>query len=317
MQEISGNRNLAGVGYMLFSMGSFSVMDSVAKALVVADYSVMQILAIRGWIIIAALTLMLPRLGGLGALKTTQPYRHLIRVVVGFGAPYFFFSSLRVLGLADAVVIALGGATFLMTALSVPLFNEKVGRHRWGAVVIGFIGVLIAVQPSRGVFQIEALYGVAAGATYAMLVLATRWLGPGEGTFKPVFYYNLGLAFFASFALPVVYETMPGGDLATLITMGVLAVGGQFGMTRALHIAPVSLLAPFEYSALIWAAALGYLFWGEVPANNVLLGAAIIVSCGLYLVHREALAARAQKREQAALVIADPPILATPATADE
>ena len=313
----ASNRNLIGISYILMGVGFLATMDSVAKVLVGAEYSVMQILAIRGWIIVFVMLLVLPKMGGLAALKSKQPVKHLIRVVIGFASPYFLFRSFEVLGLADATVIFFGGATFLMTALSALLFKEPVGRHRWGAVVVGFSGVIYAAQPTSGVFQIEALYAIASGASYAIMVLATRWLGAAEGTFKPVFYFNLGVACMGSLALPVVFKPMPTGDIITILTMAALAVGGHFCITRAFHTAPVSLLAPFEFSALIWAAGLGYLIWSDIPATNVLVGAAIIVSSGAYLVHREALAERAQKRATEGLVVADPLIIASPVSVEE
>ena len=314
---LAGKRNLAGVGYILAGVAFLSTMDSVAKVLVGADYSVMQLLAVRGWIIVVVMTPVLLKLGGLSVLKTKQPFKHLLRITVGFAAPYFFFSSLKGMGLADATVIFFGGGTFLMTALSVPLFKERVGPHRWGAVAVGFVGVVIAARPTGGVFQLEALYALASGAAYALMVLSTRWLGAAEGTFRPVFYYNLGVAVIASMALPLSYKSMPMIDLATIVTMAFLAIGGHFGITRAFQLAPVSLLAPFEYTALIWAAVLGYLIWSDIPAANVLLGAGIIISCGLYLIHRETLAVKARKMEITPIAIADPMVVATPVVNDE
>ena len=311
------NRNLAGIGYILMAVGFLSCMDSVAKALVGANYSVMQILAVRGWIIIFAMALMLPRMGGITALKTTQPFKHLIRVVIGFTAPYFFFSSLKELGLADATVIFFGTGTFLMTALSVPLFKERVGPHRWGAIIVGFTGVLIAAQPGSGVFQIEALYAVASGVSYALLILATRWLGPGEGTLKPVFYYNLAMAVIGSFALPMVFKAMPSYDIGTIMVMAALGLAGHFGITRAFHAAPVGLLAPFEYTALIWATLLGYFVWSEVPAAHVLYGAGFIVSSGLYMVHREVLRAKAENKEKTAILATDPLVVVAPLNVED
>lgn len=292
-------------------------MDSAGKALVGADYSVMQILAIRGWLIVAALTLFLPKMGGFGALKTTQPVKHLIRVCVGFAAPFFFFSSLKHMGLADATVIFFGGATFLMTALSVPVFKERVGPHRWGAVVVGFVGVIIAAQPGDGAFRIEALYPVASGAAYAVLSITTRSLGPAEGAFRPVFFFNLGLAAIASVFLPLTFTPMPSDDMGMIAIMATLAVCGHFCITRAFQIAPLGLLAPFEYTSIISAAALGYFIWSDVPGPNILIGGGIIVSCGFYLLHRETLAARKEKREREAFVAADPLIVATPMSAEE
>lgn len=295
-EDQDGNRNFVGIGYVLLGVGFLVTMDSVVKVLVGAQYSVLQILAVRGWIIVSVMLLVLPKMGGLAALKTNRPFRHVFRVVIGAASPYFFFSSLKELGLADATVIFFGGATFLMTALSALLFKEPVGPHRWGAVVVGFGGVIIAAQPTSGVFQIEALYAIASGAAYAGLVLATRWLGPAEGTLKPVFFFNFGVACMASVTLPFVYKAMPPGDVATAALIAALAIGGHFCITRAFHAAPVSLLAPFEFTALIWAAALGYFIWSDIPGSNVLLGGAIIVFSGIYLVHREALARKRQAR---------------------
>ncbi len=313
----TGQRKLAGIGYMMAGIGFLTVMDSAAKALVGADYSVMQILAIRGWIIIAALMLILPRLGGIAALKTDQPVKHLLRVAVGFAAPYFFFSALKELGQADVTVIFFGGATFLMTGLAAPLFKEKVGLHRWGAVAVGFIGVLIAAQPTSGVFQTGALFAIGSGASYALLNLATRWMGPAEGAFKQVFFYNIGIAIVASFAMPLSFKAMPSGDIATITAMAILAIGGHFCMTRAFQTASVSLLAPFEYTAIIWAAGLGYLFWRDIPSSNVLLGAAIIVASGLYLLHRESLATKTQAVEEETIITADPLIVAQAPSIDK
>jgi len=308
----AGNRNLAGIGYILLGVGFLATMDSVAKALVGAEYSVMQILAIRGWIIVCAMLLVLPKVGGFAALKTKQPLKHLFRVSIGFGAPYFFFSSLGVLGLADATVVFFGGGTFLMTALSALLFKERVGPHRWGAVAVGFVGVVIAAQPTSGVFQIEALYPIASGACYAGMVLATRWLGPAEGAFRSVFFFNLGVACFASLALPSVFREMPVDDMITILVMASLAVTGHFCITRAFLTTPVGLLAPFEFTALIWAAGFGYFIWSDIPATNVLIGAVIIVSSGIYLIHREALAARRQKIAPETLIVTDPLVVAVP-----
>ncbi len=299
--------NLAGMALILAGVGLLSIMDSVAKRLVGADYSVLQILALRGWIIVIGMLCLLPRLGGMAALKSARPGGHLLRVGVGFFAPFLFFSALRTMPLADTTVVFFGGATFLMTALSALLFKERVGPHRWAAVGIGFVGVVIAARPGGAVFQTATMYAIGAGASYALMMLATRWLGPSEGVFKQVFYYNLGLAVIGSAALPLLFVAMPVRDSGILLAMAGLAAGGQYCLTRAFNLAPVGLLAPFEYTSLVWAALLGYLFWGDIPENAVWTGAGIIVGSGLYLVHRETLAARAGKKAaRQALLAADP-----------
>lgn len=302
-----GQDHLAGIALVLVGVGFLTSMDSVAKWLVGADYSVMQILALRGWIIVIGLVFLLPRLGGLKVLKTSRPGGHLFRVIAGFMAPYLFFSSLKTLPLADATVIFFGGATFLMTALSVPVFKEPVGPHRWAAIAVGFVGVLIATHPGSAVFQVESLYALGAGASYALMMVATRWLGSSEGVFRQVFYYNLSLAVIGSTALPAVFVSMPMTDTGILFGMAMLAVGGHYCLTRAFNVAPVGLLAPFEYSSLVWSAAIGYLFWDDIPPPPVLLGAAIIVVSGLYLARRESRLGPADSTpKQASVLIAEP-----------
>ena len=302
------HHNLLGVSLLLTGVGFLTVMDSVAKWLVGSDYSVMQIIALRGWIIVVILTLMLPRLGGVAALKTGRPLGHLLRVAVGFFAPFLFFTALKTMPLADTTVIFFGGATFLMTALSVPLFGERVGFHRWGAIAVGFVGVWIAAQPGSAVFQMDALLALGAGAAYALFMLATRWLGTSEGTFRQVYFYNLGVAIIGSAALPFVFVPMTTSDSGILLGMALLAVSGHYCMTRAFNLAPVGLLASFEYSALVWAALLGYVFWQHIPEPHVLTGGGIIIVSGLYLAQREARASRLAKRKAEEIVLAADPV---------
>ncbi len=278
--------NITGIAFMAAGVGFLVVMDGVAKWLVGADYSPVQILALRGWIIVAMMLAWLPRGGGLAALRSRRWKGLLLRVALGFCAPFFFFSALGELPLADVTVIFFG-ATFIMTALSVPLFKEHVGVHRWGAILVGFVGVLVAARPGGGVFQAGALFALAACVSYAFLILATRWLSRTESTFMLVFTYNLGLAAGYSLFLALVWRPMPVLDLGIVGVMAVLAMCGQSCMVRAFTLAPIGVVAPFEYTAIVWAAAVGFIGWGDVPSSHTLTGAAIIVTSGLYLVHRE------------------------------
>ena len=271
---------------MVAGVGILVAMDGVAKWLVEGDYSPVQVLAIRGWIIVSMMLAWLPRVGGLAALRSRHWRGLLLRVALGFCGPFLIFSALRELPLADVTVIFFG-ATFLMTALSVPLFKEHVGIHRWSAIVIGFVGVLVAVRPGGGVFQVGALYVLGACVCYALLMLATRWLSRTESTFMLVFTYNLALATGYSLFLPFVWHPMPVADLGIVAVMAVLAVCGHSCLVRAFTLAPIGAVAPFEYTSVVWAAAIGFIGWGDVLSAHTLTGAAIIVSCGLYLIHRE------------------------------
>ena len=280
------DKPLAGILLIGFSMVALSGMDSVVKGLVGGDLPVVQILALRSLMIVPLFLVLTLRKRGLKGLGTHRPGLHLLRVAGGIGAPLLFFNSLRTLPLADATTIIFG-ATFITTGLSALVLKERVGRDRWTAVVIGFAGVVIAMRPTGAVLDSGALYAFGASLSYAVLVLTTRVLGQEEGTLRPVLYMHLAIGIAAGTALPFAYRPFTGAEIGLVGGVALLAVVGHVSLTRALHLAPVGLLAPIEYTALVWAATFGYAFWGDLPAPHTLAGASIIVASGLYLVYRE------------------------------
>lgn len=188
--------------------------------------------------------------------------------------------------IADAVVIFFV-APMLMTVLSVIFLKEIVRAHRWGAIIVGFIGVIIVIQPSGDTFQPAALFVLIACLAYSFINIMTRKMIDTEPTFRLVFYFNVGIAIIGSCVLPFVWKPMNMGDTLILISMSVVAVIGHILLTNAFVRAPISVVAPFEYSALIWSTLFGFLIWGDFPASHVWIGAGIITASGLYMVHRE------------------------------
>lgn len=276
---------LFGVLLVLAAVAFLSVMDATIKVVLDGGIAVLQMLALRSWLVVPVLAIWALRKGGWAAVRTGRVKLHLLRVVMGTGAPVFFFTSLKTLPLADATTIFFG-ASFLMTGLSVVVLNERVGPHRWAAVVVGFIGVMVAMQPD-GEISAGALYALASSLSYAAFILITRKLGSSEGAVKQVLYFHAWLGTLGTASLPFVYQPFAGQDIALIALAGALVVGGHLCLTRGFSIAPVGLLAPFEYTAMIWAALLGFAIWGEVPGPQVMLGAGIIVASGLYLTYRE------------------------------
>ena len=284
---ITGHDNARAIIYILVGILAMCIMDGVAKWLVHADYAVTQIIALRSWMMVGGLLVWARFNGGVRArLKTLRGRDHAIRVILGFGAPLCFFTAIGAMPLADAVVICFS-APFIMTALSVPLFGERVGIHRWSAIAIGFLGVVMVMQPGTGAFHPMAIVALIACISYASMNLTSRWLGSTEDTFKIVFYLNLGLAVLASLYMPFVFTPMPWMDILLLVGMAVLSIGGHVFMTKAFNTGEIGVIAPFEYSAMIWAVLIGFIFWGDVPTPMVWAGAAIIVASGLYILPRE------------------------------
>ena len=169
-----------------------------------------------------------------------------------------------------------------------PIFKEKVGRHRWLAVILGFIGVVVVLRPSAGLFEPVAILALLAGVAFATVNLTARWLRDTETTICITFYTMVGMAILASLALPFVWQPIPLNDLVIFIIMAVFTLIGYLGMTGAFVMAPVGVVAPFEYTVLIFAVILGFVIWGDVPDGFVWTGAAIIIASGVYLIQREA-----------------------------
>ena len=281
------NRPLPGIGLMLAAVGLLAVMDMIVKVMMTSGHSVFQLLFLRSAIIVMLLVALLPRWGGFAALRTARPALLLLRSVAGAAGALLFFAALRYLPLADAVVVAFG-STFMMTALSVPLLHESVGRQRWLATIIGFIGVLIAVRPG-GTFHPAALLAIASSFCHALMMVLGRWLGPSEPSYRQVFYFNVALGLMTLPTAVANWAPMTSTDMLLLGCISALAFAAHFCLTSAMVQAPVGVVAPFEYTALAWAAGLGYLVWGDVPDAAVLGGATIIVLCGLYILRQESL----------------------------
>ena len=260
--------------------------DVSAKWLVGADYPIIQLIAVRGWFISLMLIVWVLVTRQVTAIKTQRPWAHFLRLVVCFLAPLLMFRALRDMPLADVTVIVFG-STFMTTALSVPLFKEKVDIHRWSAVAMGMVGVVIALRPTADIFNPAAVFALLAGLSFAGINLTARWLRDTESTLQLVFYLMIGITVFSSAILPTVWIPVNSGDWVIFAAFGSFTILGYLFMTRAFMVAPTGLVAPFEYTVLIWAVVFGYLIWEEVPDLFVWTGAAIIVLSGIYLIQRE------------------------------
>jgi len=280
--------NLLGIGLMMLAMLLFEVMDAVVKWLVSADLSAIQVLAVRGWILVPLILLILGLRGELGELRTSRPLAHLGRGMFGFLAPYTFFTSLKILPLADATFVFFSAA-FMLTAASAIILKEKVGYHRWSAVVIGFIGVVIAMDPGGGGDVPAYLLVLCAAATYSFIFISGKQLSKQDSVISLVFSLHLGMGLSASLMVPWVWQPLDFASLSGMLVVALIALVSHYIFTLAFAHADVSVLAPFEYTALVWATIIGYVVWSDFPATEVWIGAAIIIGCGLYVIHRESL----------------------------
>ena len=274
-----------GIALMLAGIAGFAIMDATIKWLV-ADYHVVQVAALRSWFGLPLLCLFALRGGGLERLKTRRPTVHFGRYLMVLGLTFSFFWALSQMKLVDAIAISFAAPIFI-TALSMPLLRESVGLHRWLAVGIGFVGVLVMLRPGFGVFQWAALVVLLSVGFYALLMITTRAFKNTESSASLMLYPQLGMSLTGILLAPFFWITPDLMDLALFALAGTFGSVGVMCVTHAFRLGPAAVITPFEYSALIWATLLGYLLWDELPDGITLFGAAIVVTSGLYIVYRE------------------------------
>ncbi len=285
MSAIPRNQALTGILLVSFAIFTISVMDALVKWMVMQDNHPVQLLAVRGWLSVLFFLLLI-RLRGPRLVRTTRWRWHLGRGVIGAFAPILFFLSLKTLPLAEATALFFS-STFMMTALSAWFLKEQINAQRWLAVVIGFCGVLLITRPGTEVFRIEALYVFGSSLAYSILVVSGRWLARDDSALTLVFYYNVALTIVCSLPLLWIWQPLADEIWLGILVFSILALLGHLGIAQAFKIAPVALIAPFEYMALVWATLFGYLIWDDLPQALSFVGMLIIIISGLYLVRRE------------------------------
>lgn len=288
MQETptkSRTRTSAGIMMMLVGVACLCVNDAIAKTLT-TGYSPLQILFMRNLIALPFALLIAFKMGGAGALRSHRPLAHLFRGALWIGATILFFTSITYLGLAEATALIFVAPLFI-TALSALFFREHVGWRRWLAVIVGFLGVVIAVRPGTSTFQTVSLLPVATAFVYALLMLSARWVDTRESVWTLLLYMTATGAALSLFIVPFFWTPIRPEDLWLFAAIAVFGTAGMTMITQAFRLAPAVVIAPLDYSAIIWATALGWLFWNEIPDMLTFLGAAIIISSGAFIILRE------------------------------
>lgn len=283
----AGARSQATTGILMMCLGvaSLCVNDAIAKTLT-EGYSPIQILFLRNVIALPFAFLIALKMGGRGALVTHRPVAHLLRGVLWLIAATLFFTSFIYLGLAEATALIFVMPVFV-TALTALVLREHVGWRRWSAVLVGFAGVLVVVRPGGDTFQAASLLPVTTAFFYALLMLSARWVDPRESVWTMMLYLVGAGAVLSALVMPFVWVPPRLADAALFLGLAFFGTVGITLMTQAFRFAPAAVVAPFDYTALIWATLLGYLLWQEIPDLATYGGAAIIIASGIYIVWRE------------------------------
>ena len=271
---------------MLASVALFSLMDAGLKTLA-AHYPPFQVAALRG---LSSLPLVLAwalATAGPRALLRVRWPLHLLRVLLGIAMMASFVYALKTLPLSTAYSIFFV-APLLITALSVPFLRERVGPRRWIAIAIGLLGVLVVLRPTgQGMLTLAGGAVLLAAFGYAVSAITVRVLARTDSTQAITFWLLALMALGAGALAAPGWVALRGEHLWIVAAIGVAGALGQYAITEAFRVGEASLIAPLEYTALVWGVGLDLLLWGVLPDAVTWAGAGIIIASGLYLLRRE------------------------------
>lgn len=282
---------------MLGSLGLYVIQDSLVKGLP-AQYSVMEIIFFRSIfsfipILFFAYFERKSIISSHSLLKTIYLKGHIIRALTMFCSLGFYLTACRYIPLADAYTLSYTSPLF-MTLLAAPLLGESVKFRSHLAVVAGFIGVMLVLRPGGNCFQLAGLSALLSGLFVALAAIWGRKLTFADSNTLIVVMYAVTGLLISSIFLPFIW-VMPGwSDLGVLALIGIAGGIAQYGFTQSYRLAPVALIAPFDYAGLVWAIPVGYLIWGDLPGLLSLIGMMIIVLTGIYTINREQIDYRRQ-----------------------
>jgi drug/metabolite transporter (DMT)-like permease len=284
---------LTGVLSTVFAYFLFSLQDASVKWLVVA-IPVIQILFVRSVTILVICLVIGRREVVAQSLRSPVRGPMVIRALLLFAAWLSYYNAAKYLGLAELTTLYYA-APILITLLAVPVLKEDVPPIRWLAVVIGFVGVVVATDLINTGLAISwpVWLALQAAVFWAISTVLLRKTALAERTIVQMTISNFLLAVFTGIALVFYWTPVTLTELALASLTGFIAALGQYAMFEGMRRAPVSILAPFEYTSLIWAFILGLLIWGDVPRHNVFLGAALIFAAGVTIILGERFGRRA------------------------
>jgi len=223
----------------------------------------------------------------LSKLKITdRPILQILRPAFLVCSISSLFVGLTYLPLAEATAIGFVAPLFI-TILSVPILQEKVGIHRWTAILIGFTGVIIIIRPGSEFWQFVSIMPLLGAIFFALFQIFTRLLSGTEKTFTTLFYTGLGGLGWSSILVPFVWVVPSQIHILVFLAIGTLGALAHLCMINAFDFAEASLLAPFNYTKLLWVTVFGYWVFDDIPSLDMWVGSGVIVSAGLYVLYRE------------------------------
>jgi drug/metabolite transporter (DMT)-like permease len=284
---VNNDRIFKGLGLRLFAIACLSTMSALIKLAETRGATLVETMFHRQLWAVPLVLAWIVTGPGLKSIRTERFGAHVLRTVVGLTGMVFTFGAVLLLPLAEATAFQFTVPIFA-TVLGALMLKEQTGWHRWGAVALGFVGVLIVAQPGSGHIPLfGAFVGLMAALFVALVAVVLRQITRTESTGTTVLLFSV-------LSLPplgVVYVfQLQGHDLLTwavLVGIGLVGGVGQLALTAAVRFAPVSTVVPMDYSGMVWATLYGWLLFGVLPTSYTWIGAPVIIASGLYIVWRE------------------------------
>jgi S-adenosylmethionine uptake transporter len=280
-------RHSLGIGLYMGGVGLFALNDALGKYLV-GDYSVAQLLFVRA---VGAIVVLVPIMLAMRvSFRMGGPWwLHVIRILLQTIDSYCFYFATWHLPLVDVMTFYMS-APIILTAISGLFLGERVGPYRWTAVIVGFLGVVIALAPGSEEISGDAMLGsviaLVGAVSFAISLALTRRLRDNH-PFSLVVWQFIGGGLIGAILCPIGWVAPTTVDFGLMLVLGIVAAGCFLLIARALALAPASLLAPFQYSAIFWAGLFGWIWWQDAPTTRIILGNAILIASGLFVFYRE------------------------------
>ncbi len=272
--------------FLMISAGAIFSFSSAASKYLAQTYPVGEVLFSRVLVSFLVFSAFALPTTGISVFHTRRPLAHVMRSMSQFTSQTLLLIAFTMMPLASATAINFSAPLFA-TLASLIFLKEPVGPVRWAVLLIGFVGVLIVTNPGADTFQMGALYALGNAVLFGTVTAGVRGMTKTESAKTLTVYQLLWLTVFYGLTLPFAYTTPAWSDMPLIVANGLSNMLGQYWWTRAIHLAPTSAITPFQYLSLLWAMMFGYAWWGDEPTIGLLIGSAIVVGSGLFLIWHE------------------------------